>query len=64
MQERLEKEERQGRLEKQRLNYELEIKKLKLGVSGKSNRSVSGSSGNFEVTKYIKLVHPFQETCR
>ena len=38
------------------------MKKLELGASGGSNHSVSGSNSNFEVTKYIKLVPPFQET--
>ena len=57
-----EEQERQERLEQQRLEHELEMKKLELGVSGGSNHSVSGSSSNFEVTKYIKLVPPFQET--
>ena len=60
-QERMEEKQRQER-EQQRLEHELEMKKLALGVSGGSNHSVSGSSSNFEVTKYIKLVPPFQET--
>ena len=38
------------------------MKKLELGVSEGSNHSVSGSSSSFEVTKYIKLVPPYQET--
>ena len=38
------------------------MKKLELGASGGSNHSVSGSNSNFEVTKYSKLVPPFQET--
>ena len=56
-----EKEERQERLEQQRLEHKLEMKKLELGASGGSNHSVSASNSNFEVTKYIKLVPPFQE---
>lgn len=43
--ERLEEKERQERLkEQQRLDHELEMKKLELGVSGGSSHSVSGSS--------------------
>ena len=38
------------------------MRNLELGVSGESNHSVSGSNSNFEVTKHIKLVPPFQET--
>lgn len=53
-----EDKERQERLEQQRLEHELEMKKLELEFSGESNHS----SSNFEVTKYIKLVPPFQET--
>lgn len=61
--ERLEREERQERLEREKLafQHEMEIKKLEVQMQ---LGLVSGSekhSENFDVTKNIRLVPPFQE---
>ena len=61
---RQEKEkERELRLEKKRLDHELELKKLELGGKFKSSNHFGASSTvDFEVTKHIRLVPPFQES--
>jgi len=54
--------EREAQIEKQRLDHELEMKKLEVQEKLGSSYSVPGSSAKFDVSKYIKLVPPFHET--
>ena len=50
-------------MEKQRLDHELDLKKLELGGKFKSSNHFGASSTvDFEVTKHIRLVPPFQES--
>ena len=64
-QERREEKERQERLEKEKmeLQHELEMKKLELQLKLGSDATCNTEkySAKFDVTKYIKLVPPFQE---
>lgn len=54
--------EREAQIEKQRLDHELEMKKLEVKEKLGSSYSVPSSSAKFDVSKYIKLVPPFHET--
>lgn len=59
---RLEREkERELRLEKQRLDHELELKKLELEEKLGPSHAGTRSSPNFDITRHIRLVPPFQE---
>ena len=59
---RLEREkERELHLEKQRLDHELELKKLELVEKLGSRPTGTSSSSTFDITKHIMLVPPFQE---
>ena len=58
--EREREQEKQFELEKQRMKHELELKKLEIESSGLRSKS-SPSPENFDVTKQIRLVPPFQE---
>lgn len=64
-QERREEKERQERLEKEKmeLHHELEMKKLEVQLKLGSDATCNTEkySAKFDVTKYIKLVPPFQE---
>ena len=64
-QERREENERQERLEKEKmeLQHELEMKKLEVQLKLGSDATCNTEkySAKFDVTKYIKLVPPFQE---
>ena len=64
-QERREEKERQERLEKEKmeLQHELEMKELELQLKLGSDATCNTEkySAKFDVTKYIKLVPPFQE---
>ena len=53
--------EREAQIEKQRLDHELEMKKLELQEKLECSRPISSSSVKFDVSKYIKLVPPFLE---
>ena len=58
--EREREQEKQFELEKQRMKHELELKKLEIESSGLRSKS-SPSPENFDVTKQIRLVPPFQK---
>ena len=55
--------ERQERIEieKEKLQFELKMKELELQGKSKSKPLPLGSGKSFDVTKYIRLVPPFQE---
>ena len=53
--------EREARIEKQRLDHELEMKKLEMQEKLGCSHPISSSSVKFDVSKYIKLVPPFHE---
>ena len=57
----LQEKERESRLEKQRLDHELELKKLELEEKLGSRPTGTTSSSNFDITKHIRLVPPFQK---
>lgn len=53
--------EREVQIEKQRLDHELEMKKLEMQEKLGFSHPISSSSVKFDVSKYIKLVPPFHE---
>ena len=53
--------EREAHIEKQRLDHELEMKRLELQEKLGCSHPISTSSVKFDVSKYIKLVPPFHE---
>ena len=53
--------EREARIEKQRLDHELEMKKLEMQEKLGCSHPISSSNVKFDVSKYIKLVPPFHE---
>ena len=53
--------EREVQIEKQRLDHELEMKKLEMKDKLGCSHPIPSSSVKFDVSKYIKLVPPFHE---
>ena len=53
--------EREAQIEKQRLDHELEMKKLEMQEKLGCSHPISSSSVKFDVSKYIKLVPPFHK---
>ena len=53
--------EREVQIEKQRLDHELEMKKLEMQEKLGCSHPISSSSVKFDVSKYNKLVPPFHE---
>lgn len=53
--------EREARIEKHRLDHELEMKKLEMQEKLGCSHPISSSYVKFDVSKYIKLVPPFHE---
>ena len=54
--------EKNAEIEKQRLDHELEMKKLELQMKLGTTDIVTSTTVKFDVSKYIKLVPPFHES--